>query len=412
MRVIAVGLLLALAILPARANDAFERITPEQAGYSREGLERLRQTLRDAGSDSLLLLHDGKVFFEYGDIRRKLLLHSMRKPLLNALYGIHEARGDIDLGASLAQLDIDDIPPSLSDAEKQVRLEDLLKSRSGVYHPAAAESEGMAGARPLRGSHAPGTHYYYNNWDFNVAGHALERAIGERLYDAFDREIARPLGMRDYRNRIVVAPADGHATDPDADGYYRYERDKSRHPAWHFRMSAHDLALFGQLYLQRGQWQGRQLVPASWIARSTQPYSIQNAKYGLAYGMLWNVLVPESADEAPSFYHTGVGVHMLGVYPKHGLVMVHRVDTEQANRFDEGDLYRIIRLMHAARLPPRPQRDARARQHDGRAEQQRQPRRRTQVERGAGYDEGTRILGQGHCRDHDVVTPAQRTAPA
>ena len=351
MRAIALGLLLAFATLPARATDAFERITPEQAGYVREGLDRLRDALRDAGSDSLLLLHDGKVFFEYGDIRRRLLVHSMRKPLLNALYGIHEARGDIDLEATLGRLGIDDDPPSLTDAERQARLVDLLKSRSGVYHPAAAESEGMAAARPARGSHAPGTHYYYNNWDFNVAGHALERAIGERMYDAFDREIARPLGMLDYRNRIVVADAGDHATSPDADGYYRYERDKSRYPAWHFRMSAHDLALFGQLYLQRGRWKDRQIVPAEWIARSTRPYSIENAEYGLAYGMLWNVLVPGSEEETPSFYHTGVGVHMLGVYPKHGLVMVHRVDTERAYRFDDGDLYRIIRLVHAARQP-------------------------------------------------------------
>lgn len=352
MRAIVLILLLACAAPTTQAQDAFERITPEQAGYSREGLERLRQALRDAGSDSLLLLHDGKVFFEYGDIHRKLLLHSMRKPLLNALYGIHAARGEVDLDASLAQLGIDDLPPALTDEERRARLEDVLKSRSGVYHPAAAESEGMAASRPPRGAHPPGTHYYYNNWDFNVAGRILERATGERLYDSFDREIARPLGMRDYRNRIVVAADDGKPVDPDADGYYQYERDRSRYPAWHFRMSAHDLALFGQLYLQRGQWRGRQLVPADWIARSTQPYSIEDAEYGLAYGMLWNVLVPATPEEAPSFYHTGVGVHMLGVYPKHRLVMVHRVDTERAYRFNDGDLYRIIRLMHAARLPP------------------------------------------------------------
>lgn len=351
MRAIVLSLVLALAASTTHAQDAFERIAPEQAGYSPEALARLRQALRDAGSDSLLLLHDGKVFFEYGDIRRKLLLHSMRKPLLNALYGIHEARGEVDLDASLAKLGIDDIPPALTSQEREARLEDILKSRSGVYHPAAAESGGMAASRPPRGAHPPGTHYYYNNWDFNVAGYVLERAMGERLYDAFDREIARPLGMRDYRNRIVVAAEDGQAEDRDADGYYRYERDKSRYPAWHFRMSAHDLALFGQLYLQRGEWRGRQLVPAEWIARSTRPYSIENAEYGLAYGMLWNVLVPGRDDEAPSFYHTGAGVHMLGVYPKHRLVMVHRVDTERAHRFDDGDLHRIIRLIHAARLP-------------------------------------------------------------
>lgn len=349
MRATALGLLLTFSTLPAFAGDAFTRITPEQAGYSREDLDRLRDVLRDRGSDSLLLLHDGKVFFEYGDIRRRLLLHSMRKPLLNALYGIEVSRGRIDLDATLLDLGIDDTPPALSDAEKRVRLVELLKSRSGVYHPAAAESEGMSATRPPRGSHAPGTHYYYNNWDFNVAGHVLERAANERLYDAFDREIARPLGMLDYRNRIVIAEPDGRPASSDADGHYSYERDKSRYPAWHFRMSAHDLALFGQLYLQRGNWHGRQLIPAEWIARSTRPYSIENAEYGLAYGMLWNVLVPADADEVPSFYHTGVGVHMLGVYPKHRLVMVHRVDTEHPYTFDADDLLRVIRLVHGAR---------------------------------------------------------------
>lgn len=359
-RAIAYLLAMTLATAPgigapaAWAGDAFERIPPERAGYSREGLARLREALVASGSDSLVLVHDGRIFFEYGDIRKKLLLHSMRKPLLNALYGIQDARGTIDLDATLAALGIDDTPPALGDTEKQAKLVDLLMSRSGVYHPAAAESAGMAASRPARGSHAPGTHFHYNNWDFNVAGHALERATGERLYDAFDREIARPLGMLDYRNRIVIADRDGGVADPGADGFYSYERGKSRYPAWHFRMSAHDLALFGQLYLQRGEWRGRQVLPAAWIARSTQPYSIENAEYGLAYGMLWNVLVPDAPDEAPSFYHTGVDVHMLGVYPKHRLVMVHRVDTERAYTFDGNDLLRIIRLIHAARVESSP----------------------------------------------------------
>jgi hypothetical protein len=45
---------------------------------------------------------------------------------------------------------------------------DLLRSRSGVYHPVDFETESMQKGRPARGSHAPGTLWYYNNWDFNV----------------------------------------------------------------------------------------------------------------------------------------------------------------------------------------------------------------------------------------------------
>lgn len=353
MRFTTCYLLILLTIAPNMARaappDALPRITPQQAGYSPERLQQLRSFLESHGSDSLLLLYDGKIFFEWGDIHKKLLVHSMRKALLSSLYGIHVARGEIDLNRSLAELGVDDIAPALTDTEKSARLIDLLKSRSGVYHPAAAEAESMVRARPARGSHAPGEFYYYNNWDFDVAGRVLEQRIGRRLYDAFNDEIAKPLGMVDFRNRIVVAPPDAVPDDPDADGFYQYERERSRYPAYHFRMSAYDLALYGQLMLDHGRWHGKQLVPADWIDQSTQPYSPSEPEYGIYYGMLWNVLTPEPG-ERPSFFHTGAGVHMLAIYPKHHLVLVHRVDTEKGSAFNDGDLYQVIHLVHAARL--------------------------------------------------------------
>jgi CubicO group peptidase (beta-lactamase class C family) len=337
-----------------RPPDAFKRISPEEAGYSRAGLKKLEDFLTTSGSQSLVLVHDGRIFFEWGDIRRKLLVHSVRKALLSSLYGILYGKREVDLDKTLGQIGVDDIPPNLSDQEKTAALRDVLKSRSGVYHPAAAESEGMARGRPERGSALPGARYYYNNWDFNVAGHVLERLSGKSVYEFFDREIAKPLGMLDYRNRIATQGSAESAIAEGADGFYQLEAERSRFPAWHFRMSAHDLALYGQLHLDHGRWKGKQIVPADWIDLSTRPYSILNAQYGLAYGMLWDVLVPDAEGDRPSFFHTGLGVHMLGVYPKHRLVMVHRVDTENGSRFNDGDLNSLIRLMHAARLPAKP----------------------------------------------------------
>jgi hypothetical protein len=60
-------------------SDAFERVTPQQAGYSAQKLTELSEFLEKSGSDSLLLLHAGKVFFEWGDIHKRILVHSMRK---------------------------------------------------------------------------------------------------------------------------------------------------------------------------------------------------------------------------------------------------------------------------------------------------------------------------------------------
>lgn len=346
--------LLATLLVPGlpRANDAFERITPAEAGYSEAGLEALRQVLEEAGSESMLLVHEGKVFFAWGDIRQKRLVHSIRKPLMHALIGAEIAKGNACLGLdrTVAEHGLDERPPGLSGREKSATFRQLLQSRSGIYHPAAAESEGMAARRPARHGHAPGEHYYYNNWDFNAVGEIYRRCTGRDLHQAFLEDIARPLGMLDYAGRVHAWPDDTLPIPPEADGFRRLEPEKSRLGAYHFRLSAHDLALFGQLYLDHGRWQGREIVPAGWIDESTQPISIIDADYGLAYGQLWDVLVPEPTDPRPSFFHTGVGVHMLGIYPKHGLVMVHRVDTERASSFNDADLYRVIRAMHAARL--------------------------------------------------------------
>jgi CubicO group peptidase (beta-lactamase class C family) len=72
-----------------------------------------------------------------------------------------------------------------------------------VHHGAVAgalyETSAMARARPKRGSHAPGTFWYYNNWDFNALGTIYEHATGSGIYDALDRQIARPIGMQEYR---------------------------------------------------------------------------------------------------------------------------------------------------------------------------------------------------------------------
>lgn len=345
------ALLPLLLLLPGAAfPDAFERITPAEAGYSDDGLAALRAHLQAAGSESMLLLKDGKVFFEYGDLRRKRLLHSIRKPLLNALIGIENGEGDcLLLDRCLSDYGLQDDTP-LTAQEQSATLRQLLQSRSGITLPAAAETEGMAAERPARGSHAPGSHWYYNNWDFNAAGALYEQCSGRAIHAAFLQRIAKPLGMLDYHGRVDAWP-DDEDIDEQTDGYRRVEAGLSRFPAYHFRLSTHDLALFGQLYLQRGRWQGRTLVPAAWVDLSTQPVSVLQPEYGLAYEMLWNGLLPDDDETRPAFYHTGLGVHMLGVYPSLGLVMVHRVDTEHAFDYDADDLLRVIRLMHAARQP-------------------------------------------------------------
>jgi hypothetical protein len=324
----------------------FSYAEPETMGFSSHKLELLKSHLEESGASSMLLMVKGKVIFDWGETDRKHTVHSIRKCLLNSLYGIAVAENIIDTTMTMRELGIKDIEPHLSEQELEARVVDLLLSRSGIYHHAAAVSEGMLRGMPERGSHQPGEYYYYNNWDFNVLGAILEQKTGRSIYELFRDQIALPLGMHDYRGKYSTIDAEKEDVEiPEKDGFYQHEPSKSMYPAYHFRMSARDLALYGQLYLQNGQWDGRQIVPAQWIETSIYPWSIVNAQYGLARGMLWGVILAEEEGEENAFYHTGAGIHMLGVYPSSDLVLVHRVDTENDFNYNPDDLYKMIDLV-------------------------------------------------------------------
>ena len=144
-----------------------------------------------------MIVQGGHVVDEWGDVALKIETQSVRKSFLSALYGIHVAEGRIDLGKTVGQLGIDDKEPVLTEAEKQATVLDLLRARSGVYHPVGLETAYLKATQPSRGSFAVGEHYYYNNWDFNALGTIFEKVTGTKIFEEFDRRIAKPLGMQD-----------------------------------------------------------------------------------------------------------------------------------------------------------------------------------------------------------------------
>jgi CubicO group peptidase (beta-lactamase class C family) len=327
---------------PVQGTKAgLEYVAPEDVGWSSQKLEEAKAFAEKINSAAVMVLYDGKVFISWGNVATKYSIHSIRKPLLGALYGIYRGRGKINLDATLEELNIDDIPPSLTKEEKMATVSDLLKSRSGVYHEAAAESRDMVGMRPKRGSHPPDTFFYYNNWDFNVLGTIFEKVTGAKIFEAFKKEIAEPLGMEDF------------TLD---DCRYSYEESKSKHPAYNFRMTARDMARFGLLYLRKGSWKGRQIIPQDWIEQSTTAYSVVNEELGLGYGYMWNVVKPGAGfsnilfDGKGGFYHTGVGIHTLSVVPEHKLVYIYRYDTDGEFQ-DPGDAtIQLVSMIMNARL--------------------------------------------------------------
>ena len=319
--------------------------TKDNQYISENRFSKLTQFLEQSGSSSLLILQNGNVLFKWGDTKQKITVHSIRKALLNSLYGIAVAKGVIDTSMTLKQLKIKDHVP-LSREEPNARIADLLKSRSGVYLDAAGVSHIKRESRPSRHSHLPNEHFYYNNWDFNVLGAILEQKTGKSLYELFLKEIATPIGMQDFKGIYTSIDGDSkNSTIPHTDGFYQYEKSKSKYPIQHFRLSTRDLARYGQLYLNKGYWKGKSIIPEKWIKTSTKPFSIYDSEHGIAYGMLWNVLMKTEKRPNKAFFHTGTSVHLLGIYPAQNLVLVHRVDTEKDYKFGGNEFSEMIKLV-------------------------------------------------------------------
>ncbi|MBR0647327.1 serine hydrolase domain-containing protein [Plastoroseomonas hellenica] len=319
----------ALAADEAWPGTEWDRITPEAAGWRPDLLAEARAYAQRAGTASFIVLQHGRIIESWGDITSKLQLYSVRKSLLSALIGIAVRDGRLNLDDTMAALGIDDVPPSLTEVEKQATVRQLLQARSGIYHPALYETEGMARRRPARGSHAPGRFWYYNNWDFNALGTIYERATGTTIFQAFQAEIAGPLGMQDYR------PSDGRSLGGEA----------SMHAAYPFRMSARDLARFGLLYLRQGRWRDRQVVPAAWVRESTTAWSETYLRSG--YGYMWWTGFPDRRVTIMNlppggFWADGSRGQFVVVDPAHDLVAVHQTDGTSVSERQMGHILWLI----------------------------------------------------------------------
>jgi CubicO group peptidase (beta-lactamase class C family) len=316
--------------------------TPEQLGWSSEKLAAARAYSEKIGSASVMIVDDGVVVDAWGDITRKFECHSMRKSLLSALIGTHVEGGHIDMSKTMEELGINDNEPSLTATEKQAAVADLIKARSGIYHAALGESPGMKAKRPKRHSHAPGTFWYYNNWDFNALGTIFEQETGTKIFEEFDQHIAKPLQMEDFKV--------GDCRYLTGDDYDTGEL--SIHPYYLFRMSARDLARFGLLFLREGRWRNQQIISAQWVRESTASHSKIGPESG--YGYMWwtgvrGGLFPNVRVKEHSFYASGSRGHRVIVLPYRKLVIVHRVDTDRSDQsVNSGQIGRLLWLILAA----------------------------------------------------------------
>lgn len=280
----------------------------EEFGWNVDKLNKLNDFVRDStNATGLVIVQSGKILFDYGNTEELSYIASCRKSILSMLYGKYVENGTINLSKTLADLNIDDVG-GLLPSEKNATILDLLKSKSGVFHQ-ASNGGGNEFLFPERGSKKPNTHFVYNNWDFNAAGFIFEQETGQSIYQAFDNDIAKYIGLEDWD--ITKQSKDGDTT-------------KSQFKAYHFVFSTRDMARIAYLMLRNGKWKERQIIPYNWVKQMTtittswaemktvDPTIKESPWYKWGYGLMWRIW--DSPDQLPELNKAYTATGYLGQY--------------------------------------------------------------------------------------------------
>ena len=250
------------------ASHALVRATPESQGISSRAIDNFVAAVdREAlGLHSLMLLRHGRVvaegWWEPYRAQTPHMLFSLSKSFTSTAVGLLVAEGRLSVDDFVLQFFADETPAQPSANLRAMRVRHLLTMTTGhdtepegprhAGLPAAPEAPGTWTSRFLAHSvpHEPGTHFLYNTAATHVLSAIVQHLTGRRLLQYLQPRLFEPLGI-EHPTWEIVPPG------VDAGGYG-------------LSITTEDIARFGQLYLQRGTWQGAQLVPEAWMEAATK----------------------------------------------------------------------------------------------------------------------------------------------
>lgn len=299
-------------------NEHWKKIqSPTFSGWDENKLDELREYIIDSTAiTGIMIIHEGKVVLEYGNVSENSYIASCRKSIMAMLYGKYVKDGTIDLDQSLEDLHID-LDGILLENEKKATVRDIISARSGVFLPSANGGD-MIHLAPERGSVQPGTFWLYNNWDFNMAGHIFEKETKKNIYDEIESQFAIPLQMQDWDRSIQEKSGDQVATDI---------------LAYHMWFSTRDMARLGVLMLNNGMWNNTQVIDKNWVREMTTPKStfdeldaiapfLKNDGSRYSYGYMWWLWKkPENKMLDGAYTASGAWGQNITVFPKMNTVL-------------------------------------------------------------------------------------------
>jgi CubicO group peptidase (beta-lactamase class C family) len=239
--------------------NRLQRCTPESQGVSSSAIlqfvEAVEQQIQEF--HSFMLLRHGVVIAEgwwspYSPDRPHMLF-SLSKSFTSTAIGLAISEGHLSLDDRVVSFFPDEAPKRISQNLDTMQIRHLLAMSTGHADdttPFMVKGRGWIKAflaRPVK--FKPGTHFLYNTGATYMLSAILQRVTGTMLLDYLQPRLFQPLGIQ----------------NPD----WEVSPEGIHTGGFGLSITTEDIAKFGQLYLQKGQWNGQQLVPAAWIEQAT-----------------------------------------------------------------------------------------------------------------------------------------------
>ena len=306
-------------------EQAFVRDTPESQGISSDLFAALLREL-DASKDTdmhhFMALRHGKVICEcnFAPYPKGMwhITHSMCKSITGMAIGMLIEEGKLKLNENIYDIFSDHMNAFSKIFRPVITVENLLTMTSGVTF----NESGIVSGNDWLGSFLnasvngkPGTEFQYNSLNTYVLSAIVTKRTGETLTEYLTPRLFGPLGITKY--------------------YWETCPKGITKGGWGLFLCAEDMAKLGQLYLQKGKWNGQQLVSEYWIEISTARHlKTQNDTYGYGY-QLWMEQRPGSFE-----YNGMLGQNVI-IYPDMDMVLVTNAGNKEM--FQDCIMLNIIR---------------------------------------------------------------------
>lgn len=266
-----ISLCLVLSIGVASANTKIEKIAPSSVGIEPKQLMLMYDSLMTCNPTEIhhvVVMVDGKIA---GEIHPKPFraehshtLYSVSKTFTAVAVGLLIDDGLLTVEDKLVKFYPEYIKDEIDSRLKDIKVKDILTMRSGFKTNGGMRNSKQHWVeyyltRPLYAE--PGTRYSYDSIETYLLSAIVQKITGKTVLDLLNERIFHPMGITDVEWELCP---DGIVTG-----------------GWGIYLSSHSQALFGQLLLQEGVWNGKQLISKEWLKQMMTPHVVRDANdYG------------------------------------------------------------------------------------------------------------------------------------